>query len=145
MAFIIPLHMFCSANKFNYVWVVVLRAFMHTSHYITPSLHPFSIKQADILDRRGDIGFLLAVNIQSLPMGLALYGLRRPKRTYMPPVPVLVPKTSVMCTKKGVDFTSMGTVYDSYTATKKRMCSSNQYELNAYVTERKCVGAHTGI
>jgi len=77
---------------------------------------------------RPSIGFILLVNMQSLPMGLALYGLRRPKRTNILPVPVLEPNNSGMRTKQCVDltsigFTSMGTVYDFYAATKKRTCS----------------------
>ena len=73
---------------------------------------------------RPNIGFIILVNMQTLQMGLALHGLRRPKRTYILPLLVLVPKNSGMRTKKCVDltsigFTSMGTVYDFYAATKK--------------------------
>ena len=89
----------------------------------------FPSRQQKFLDGHGGIGFLLVINIQSRPMGLALHGLLKPKlqdqgtgkgikksyeqpSTYMcrsclicppetsPPVPLLVPKNASMRTKK---------------------------------------------
>jgi len=45
--------------------------------------------------------------------------------------------------QKSVDFTSIG--FTSIGIVHDRMCSSNQYELNTCVNERKFVGAHTGF